>query len=213
MPGPKFITFVAIVLAVLWSGALGLLHINGGTSFLDQIEAALVDLRMLVRGPINPPADLALVLIDDATVRIDGKHPVSRSVLAALINEVGRRGAQVIALDLLLLDQGDSDPDAELVEALEKTPAVIAAAATFRGGKQWIQPNFDNVQSQIPDAEAFLFPQQIFTDVATVGIVNVATDAAGSPRAVPLLFRAGERIQPAMSLRVTAIRTNTDPEF
>jgi adenylate cyclase len=213
MARPKLTTFIAIVLAVLWSGALGLLHVNGDTSFLDRIEAALVDLRMLVRGPIKPPADVALVLIDDATVRIDGKHPVSRSTLAAIVNEAGRRGAQVIAVDLLLLDQGDSGPDAELVEALERTPAVIAAAATFRGGHQWIQPDFDDVQSQIPDAEAFLSPQQIFADVARVGMVNVATDATGSPRAVPLLFRAGDQIQAAMSLRVASVQTNADPEI
>jgi len=213
MAGPKLTTTVAIVLAVLWSGALGWLHINSDTPFLDRVEAALVDLRMLVRGPIEPPPDVALVLIDDATVRIDGKHPISRSTLAALIDEVGRLGARVIALDLLLLDQGEDGPDAALIEAFKKTPSVIAAAATFQGGQQWLQPSFDDVQSQIPNAEAFLFPQQIFADAATVGIVNVATDATGSPRAVPLLFAAGDQVQPALSLRVASLQANADPQI
>jgi len=213
MAGHRLTTFAAVVLAILWSGALGLMHINGGAPFLDRVEAALVDLRMLIRGPITPPADVALVLIDDATVRVDGKHPISRSTLAALVNEVGNRGARVIALDLLLLDKGEAKPDAELADALKKMPAVIAAAATFRGGKQWIQPRFDEAQSQVPDAEGFLLPQAVFADFAAVGIVNVATDATGSPRAVPLLFRAGDQIQSAMSLRVASVWTGSDPEI
>ena len=41
-------------------------------------------------------------------------------------------------------------------------------------------------------AERFLLPLQAFADHAAIGVVNVATDQSGTPRAIPMLFRSSD---------------------
>ena len=204
---------IGLLLAGLWGGGLGLLHLRGEIWFLDGVEATLVDLRTQVRGPVQPPPSVTLVAIDDETAKIEGSHPLRRSTLARLVDEIKRLGADAIALDLLLVDTGIEQDDKALAASLQAAPTVIAAAAIYAGGVQWMASPGDEPLSQLPNAERFLLPLGIFSDATAIGVVNVATDPTGTPRFVPLLFRAGERLETSLALRVAAIASKADPQF
>ena len=204
-------TLIALILAGLWGAGLGFLHWRGDMWFLDRVEGTMTDLRTIIRGPTKPPSIITIVAIDDEVVKDEG-YPLGRATLSRLIDEIARFEPTVIAVDLLLVDLGRKQENETLAQTLGRSVTVIAAAAVFAGGKQWIPPETDGPLVRIPDAK-FLMPLQVFSDVAAVGMVNVATDQTGTPRFVPLLFRSGNQVEASLPLRVAALAIGADPEI
>lgn len=204
-------TLIALILAGLWGAGLGFAHWRGHLWFLDRVEATMTDLRTLVRGTAKPPELMTIVAIDDDAVRQEGAYPLSRATLARLVDTIARLGPKAIALDLLLVDPGAKDNDEALARSLSGGASVVAAAAVYPGGKQWTVG--EGPIAGVPNAERFLWPLKAFSDVAAVGVVNVATDKTGTPRFVPLLFRAGDRLEASFPLRVAAMAAGEDPEI
>jgi adenylate cyclase len=118
----------------------------------------------------------------------------------------------VIAVDMLLIDPGLEQGDNALAAALAKTPAVLAAAAVFAGSSQRLEAG-SGILSEIPRADRFVLPLQRFADVAAIGVVNVATDLAGTPRFVPMMFTDGSRIEASFALRVAARAIGHEPSI
>ena len=213
MSGRALPTLIALLLAGLWGAGLGFAHWRGNVWFLDRVEATMTDLRTLVRGTAKPPELITIVAIDDETVRHEGTYPLSRATLARLVDTIARLGPKAIALDLLLVDPGAKDNDEALARSLSKGASVIAAAAVYPGGKQWMAAEGEGPLARVPSAERFLWPLKAFSDAAAVGVVNVVTDKTGTPRFVPLLFRTGDRLEASFSLRVATMATGEDPEI
>src|ERR1700741_5103170 len=106
-------------------------HWRGDVRLLDRAEGVLTDLRLLVRGPRPAPDLLTIVAVDDDTVGKKGGYPLPRAQLAPIVETIARLKPRVIAVDLLLLDQGKDHGDEALARALGLCPATIAAAAVF----------------------------------------------------------------------------------
>ncbi|MFO0581764.1 MAG: adenylate/guanylate cyclase domain-containing protein [Anaeromyxobacter sp.] len=101
----------------------------------EAVERLLYDVRARsVAASQRASPGIVLVGIDDATVTLaGGVYPLPRSALAAILDEVGRAGARVVALDVLLVDplEGSlADENAALEEALRRGRVVLAAAAS-----------------------------------------------------------------------------------
>lgn len=198
----SFQTLAAVALAGLWGLGLGLMHLRGDTRFLDRFEATMTDLRTLFRGRIDPPDLVKIVTIDDDVVWNEGGYPLPRTALARIIGGVARLQPKLVVVDLLLVDPGSEEGDQALEQALGQVPSVIAGAAVFAEGKQWIASGDTGPMAGVPSADRFLLPLQRFADRAAVGIVNVVTDQSGTPRFFPMLFRRGSRIEASLPLRV-----------
>jgi adenylate cyclase len=205
-------TLIALLLAGLWGAGLGYFHWRGDMWFLDRVEATMTDVRTLIRGTARPPDLITIVAIDDEVAKDQG-YPLGRATLARLIDEIARLDPKVIAVDLLLVDPKERHDDEALVRSLGGSAAVIAGAAVFAGGKQWIPPETDGPLVRVPNAERFLMPLQAFSDVAAIGVVNVATDRTGTPRFVPLLFRSGDQVEASLPLRVATLAVGAEPEI
>jgi adenylate cyclase len=200
---------IAVLLAGLWGAALGYVHLEGGTWFLDRVEATMTDLRLLARGTRAAPDGIIIVAVDDDTASLVGGYPLPRATLAHIVDQLVRLRPKVVAVDLLLVDPGPAQGDSELARALKSTSAVIAAAAVFPESRQ-ATPS-DGPLAYVPTASRFLLPLPAFSAVATVGVVNVTTDQTGTPRLVPMFFRAGDRIEISFPLRVAAVATGVEP--
>lgn len=203
-------TLIALVLAGLWGAGLSFIHVRGDAWFLDRIEATMTDLRTIVRGKVPAPDLVTIVAIDDEVAREQG-YPLPRATLAKVIDTIARFDPKVIVLDLLLVDPGPEAGDQALELALGQTASVIAGAAVFAEGKQWISGERDGPLAGVPSADRFLLPLQRFSARAAVGVVNVATDRNGTPRFVPMFFRAGDRVEASLPLRVATIASAADP--
>ncbi|MET0530412.1 MAG: CHASE2 domain-containing protein, partial [Microvirga sp.] len=203
-------TAIAAGLAGLWGALLAAPHVRGEPNLLDRLEAPLADLRFLIQGPRGPPALVAIVAIDDETVREAGTYPVSRETVARLVDNLAALGAKVIALDLLFLDRNTPEADAALAASLRLRPSVLASAAVFASQTQVTDSSADAIQG-LPMAHRLLLPVEALAEAAAVGIVNVATDQSGTPRHVPLLFRSGDGLGASFALRGASLAMGQDP--
>ena len=206
-------TLAAVLLAGLWGVGLGLVHLDGQPWFLDRVEATMADWRTLVRGVRKPPPVVLIVAIDDETARQEGKYPLRRGTLAGIIDEVAQFSPKAVALDILLLDTGDEAEDRALTDALARTSSVIAGAAVFNEAKQTVGADGGGALSRVPVADSFVLPLDRFSENASIGVVNVSTDYAGTTRLVPMVFRSGDRIQSSFPLQVASVALNARPTF
>lgn len=191
---------------IAWAGLIAQWHLSGQASFLDRIEAPLLDLRFLVAGPQPAPGDLTIVALDDNTVREAGGFPLPRAKVAELVRKLAGLGASTIALDILFIDPGAPSGDRVLAEALRETKAVIAAAGLFRETPE-------GTPAGVPAAERVIWPIDALREAAALGLVNITTDHAGTPRHVPLLLRSGDSLLPSFPLRVAARAAAAEPSL
>jgi adenylate cyclase len=202
---------IALLLSAAWAAALGIGHWNGDVQFLDRAEGVLTDLRLLARGERPAPDLVTIVAIDDETVAKQGGYPLPRADLAAIVEAIARNEPRVIAIDLLLLQQGKDGGDAALAQALAKRPSVIAAAAVFPEAVQVLDADEKSPLARLPRAERFLVPLPVFTEQAAVGVVNLTTDKSGTPRGVPMLVRTSDKVELSFPLRVAALAVGDEP--
>ena len=198
---PVWLVAAALILGSGWTGWLGIQHLRGSASVLDRAEAVFADLRLLAAGVRPAPADVAIVAIDDATVDAQGGYPIDRASLAELIELIADSGARGVAIDLLFVDEGRSDGDAALASALAAAPTVIAAAGRFDAPSP----------SAVPRSSDELWPIAGLVEASSVGLVNVATDAGGTPRHVPLVFQTNRGPVPSLVLRAAGLFGGSDP--
>lgn len=204
-------TSIALLLSLVWAGALGIGYWNGDVQFLDRAEGALTDLRLLARGERAAPDLVTIVAIDDQTVVKRGGYPLPRADLAAIIETIASYGPRAIALDLLLLDRGKDGGDIALAQALGKRPAAIAAAAVFPDAIQMLEADDKSPLARLPRAEKFLRPLPVFAEHAAVGVVNLTIDKSGTPRGIPLLVRTSDKVELSFPLRVAALAEGHEP--
>ncbi|MGO4436381.1 CHASE2 domain-containing protein [Rhizobium sp. RAF56] len=211
MRRPSRQTLIAVMLAAAWGAALGVMHLSGRFPAIDGAEATLANFRTVLRGPRRPPDIVTIVAIDDATVDEAGGYPLPRAALASIVDTVAKLRPKALALDLLLVDRGPEAGDQALADALRLGRSVIAAAAVFPESLQELSAAGGDPMSSLPNARELLLPQRRFTDVAAIGVVNVETDKAGTPRFAPMLFRSGARLEPSFPLSVAAAATAAEP--
>lgn len=205
-------TLIAVALAAIWGFGIYFEHSRGGLRFLDRIESATIDIRTLTRGKRAPPDLVTIVAIDDDIVKLRGLYPLPRTDLARIVETIAQLEPKVIAIDLLLVDNGAADADEALAKSLSARPAVVAAAAIFPEATQSISSEQgEGPLARLPAAERFLLPLKRFADQASIGVVNVATDQAGTPRSVPMLFRTADRVELSFPLRVAALAVGREP--
>ena len=73
---------------------------------LELIELKTYDLRFVSRGPEKPSGAVAMAVIDEKSLEVEGRWPWPRSKIAALIDALSRDGARVIGFDVIF-----SEPD------------------------------------------------------------------------------------------------------
>ncbi|HEU4517898.1 MAG TPA: adenylate/guanylate cyclase domain-containing protein [Microvirga sp.] len=90
----------------------------GDSDVLRSLELETLDWRFRLRGPLPPGDDVALVMVDDATVARAGAWPPPRGLIAAAVDRLAEAGARVIVLNLLFAEARAPLP-AEAKELLE----------------------------------------------------------------------------------------------
>jgi adenylate cyclase len=140
---------VALFLAV-GLGATGMWLVAYGAGFFDELELDTVDARFTVRGEQEPPADLAIVKIDDVTFdELNLQWPFPRSNHARVIDRLAADGAKVIAYDVQFSEPSppdEAEEDNALMDAARAAGNVVFATTevderggpNFLGGKEGI---------------------------------------------------------------------------
>jgi signal transduction histidine kinase/CHASE2 domain-containing sensor protein len=117
----EWVILALLVCAATWFGA--------GHALLGRIDRTLYDAGLaLWRRP--PPADIAIVAVDEASIAALGRWPWRRAIHATMVEKLSAAGAKAIALDVILSerDRGDPAGDAALVRATAASGRVVLAS-------------------------------------------------------------------------------------
>jgi adenylate cyclase len=130
-----------LIAVALFAGGAGVLAY--ATHLLRRSEQQTIDARFSIRGTREPPANLVLVQIDNATLQalarahLHSEFPFPRSYDAKVIDRLRVAGARTIALDLEFTHETDVRDDNALIEAIGRAhgKTVLAATEVAPGGR------------------------------------------------------------------------------
>ncbi|TYC51179.1 adenylate/guanylate cyclase domain-containing protein [Rhodobacterales bacterium] len=202
---PVAIIIGFFIVGVSWAGWLGYMHCTGTASITDRFDMVLLDSRVHLTGERPAQKNVVIVAIDDATVGNSNTNSIGRNRLARLVDLIRESGARTLAVDILLVSSSEEQADDRLAEALGSLPVVLAGAAQFS--------ETDQPAALLAEASGELLPQRKFADAASVGFVNVSTDAGGIPRHVPMVVRLPNAIEPSFGLRAVGLYTGFTPSL
>jgi adenylate cyclase len=214
--GPAFLAFLLVLASayVRWQDS----------GVFRELDYATFDWRLRLRPPEAPGDQVAILVIDDATLQRLGHWPPPRAELAATLEALGEAGAAVVALDLLLLEEatpaGDADPGHTLVTALHRSPKpVLAMAFGFAEPAEiTLADRLDLARNAIPivrtaqgavdllgePAGAYL-PFAPLGEIAALGHVNVFVEPEGELRFLAPAIRFDGAWHPSLPVQA-AIR-------
>ncbi len=153
-----------------------LLAVSG---LLRPVELPVHD-AILRRQPRVPASRVAVVLVDEPSLRAEGAWPWERAKLAALLDAAGKAGARGVVIDLLLPEAREGDP--LLAAALASIPSALGAGISDRG--RWLLPSPSLGRAAVLAHVAF--------DLDRDGVVRrlAATREAAGPSLQPLSLPA-----------------------
>ena len=125
------VTAVAISLAVyMWNPGLG-----------QRLELDTIDMRFALRGENAAPRDMALVAIDDATLRAF-RDEDPRAVVGRLLDRLNAGRPRAIAADILFEGRGNLADDRALVAAMRRARSrlVVVSPEEFTVGGGEVEP-------------------------------------------------------------------------
>lgn len=121
---------LGLLLVVLF---LWIQHTGHGTvgAIRDRIEYLAYDLRLNAGLPdaAEPPPEILIVDVDEASLQQEGRWPWPRVRLAELLARLQQAGSAVVAFDMVL---SEAETNAALT-LLQRLPSVRATAPTARG--------------------------------------------------------------------------------
>jgi CHASE2 domain-containing sensor protein len=184
-------------------------------------------------------SDVRVVLIDNRSIEYLGPWPWPRYYLARMTEELAKRNAKVIAIDVLLSEHDRVNPDAfaslypelspgaaseiKQLESMDQAFASVIGSAPVVLGHAGVD---EAPAGQPPLADAAVdgkagrgvdrWPAELaaipeLDDVAlTTGLLNVRPDDDGVVRGVPLVMRVGDKLRSSFSAEIARIALDTD---
>ncbi|MBV8500203.1 MAG: EAL domain-containing protein [Paucibacter sp.] len=183
---------------------------------LDRIDRMTLDAQMQWRNVLTPQAPISLLMIDDASLQ--GLGGVDRRRLAEAIDKLTQAGAQLVALDVLLVEPGAPGVDEALAQAMARSGRVyIPFALPEEAGPSAPPPRvlLDNTYTRWGGEPALAFvplkPARVLAPrtefaAAAAGLGHVTSKRApdGTMRYdLPGLIYDGEAY-PSLALRIAA---------
>jgi adenylate cyclase len=188
---------------------------------LDAIEGRTLDWRLRIRGPLAPSPDIAMVVVDDRTLDVLGRWPVSRAWLARAVEAAAADGAAVIAFDLIFVGpEREPDADAALRAAIADFGKVVVPFAFLftksQSGTPGLPPVLERAAYAVvhepaglsstlrPFPTGLLMPESELLAAGVPAHVSVILDADGILRRMEPVIGYGGAYFPA--LHVAAAR-------
>ena len=180
-------------LNVLLLGLVGLLSL---TYPVQEVSRRLDDLYFRLRGSQATSRQVALVLIDDASLSQYGRWPWPRALLARLVLAVSAQHPRAIGLDVLLSEPSDEKDDRELASAFKTVTNVVLPTRINASseGPKWMGPLPNFVHS-----------------VAGVGHVMVRLGPDGICRRVPAAEMSASGPIPAFAIEIARVASRSKP--
>jgi adenylate cyclase len=203
--------------------ALGIVALVGGLwryvplEFLYRVEFSLYDQHFRIRGPRPANPGVVIVAIDEPSLTAKGRWPWSRALLAQLVRQLDKAGAESIAFDVLM-NEPERSPERAIVERLRQRLGDVGLDARVRAEleKMLLEADPDAAlaaaihdSGRVVLASNFLFSSSVPTDVpersgspmkSALGL-RLATDPPPAKRGPPFTNFAERGLYPPLRAR------------
>jgi len=162
---------------------VALLFLPSFAPYLLRFDHWTADLRTayLADTPFAQDRRIALVVINDDTLKDYASSPIDRGLLARIVTAIDKAGAESIGIDILFLKRTEPEKDAALLAALHGARAqVVLGYLDARGDLQPFQRQFQAEflrQTRLPAGYLNLHHDR--DDVVRYTSAPAANDAAG----------------------------------
>src|SRR6267378_4038852 len=155
-----------LFLNVLLLAVVGLLSL---TYPVEELSRRTGDMYFRLRGSQGTSADVALIVIDDASLERYGRWPWKRSLLAQVVRAASAEHPKALGLDILLSETEDETNDRQLAKALKDAgnAVLVAKISNSPQGRLWVDPLplFEQNAVAVGHAQATLGPDSICRSV------------------------------------------------
>ena len=229
-PSQRVPARLGAILGTSCGAVVALVWLLGGFKPLDL---RVNDWRYRLRGPVPASDRIALVEIDDVTLRAFREAwPLPRKNYAMAIDALSSAGAQAIGVDLLFLNANSEDPagDDLLAAVTAEHPNVVhsigfQANDVSLGGALEIPADSTDLirhgrpvsQQRLAVAHSVSLPYDgLMASAREMGHTAVLIDGDGVIRRIPQFVRFGEWAYPSLGLRLVEVAARGDttlPQF
>ena len=192
-------------------------------ALLERLDLLGRDLTFRMRSAPSPAGAVAVVSIDEKSIKKYGRWPWTRSLQGKLIEEIKKAGASVIALDIIYLRPQSLSEDMALAEGLAAPGAEVAGGFFFRTQQSvasspeaidLLKQHCIRLVQAMPGARfnniiSFPYVEANQADIArffsTFGFFNYIPDPDGIIRSAPLVLGYQKKIYPSLALSALSL--------
>ncbi|OGW41611.1 MAG: hypothetical protein A2010_14825 [Nitrospirae bacterium GWD2_57_9] len=113
-----------ITIALIVAFTLSIMHL-GNVRFLEILEQKTLDMRFLIRGPVQPGPETVIAAIDEKSINRLGRFPWPRSVWGRVVDRLTEEGARVIVFDVFFTEPENVESDDLFQRAIMRSGRVI----------------------------------------------------------------------------------------
>jgi adenylate cyclase len=106
----KSIPALAGIGVIIFSVILFHIYGSANSSIFKTLDFEITNLMFRIRGRISPSGQIAIVDIDEKSLKEIGQWPWSRNIIAELINKIEKKGAKVTGLDIFFAEHDRTSP-------------------------------------------------------------------------------------------------------
>lgn len=178
--------------------------------FVESVRLRYFD--TLVTQPRAVPAldNIVAVNIDEAALDKYGQWPLPRVNYAEIIEDLYRRNAGLVVLNVLMADRDRTGGDRDLAAALKQYPVILPSVPSDRTkntprspgsailGPEWLDQivQYPGLIANVPSLE---------NAAAGVGIVNTLPEVDGVNRRMPLIVSVDEKLYPSIAIETLRV--------
>lgn len=186
--------------------------------FVESVRLRYFD-QLITSKESTVSQQVAVINIDDETIRQKGQFPFPRGEYATIIDTLYRNGAGLVVFNVFLPDSDRFGQDSKLGVTLKKHPVVFPHTAVNDQITDSVTQAFRPGVSIIGEGDPGIKYKSILPNVrsvnenaAGIGIVNTFPELDGVIRRVPMLINIDGKLYPSISLETLRVAAG-DPSF
>jgi len=197
-----------------WTALLTLALVVGiriaDPTFVESVRLRYFDTLVTQPRDIPAPDSIVTVNIDEAALDKYGQWPLPRVNYAEIIEDLYRRNAGLVVLNVLMADRDRTGGDRDLGAALKNYPVILPSVPSDKTkntprapGSAVMGPEWQDQIIQYPGIIANV--PQLENNAAGVGIVNTLPEIDGVNRRMPLIASVDDKLYPSMAMETLRV--------
>jgi adenylate cyclase len=197
-----------------WTALLTLALVVGiriaDPTFVESVRLRYFDTLVTQPREIPAPDTIVTVNIDEAALDKYGQWPLPRVNYAEIIEDLYRRNAGLVVLNVLMADRDRTGGDRDLSAALKQYPVILPSVPSDQTkntprvpGSAVLGPEWQDQIVQYPGIIANV--PQLENNAAGVGIVNTLPEIDGVNRRMPLIVSVDDKLYPSIAMETLRV--------